>query len=189
MFRTNNLIFAIGNCLTLTIGIGLIFFSINAGHRHTSKCQRSLQFPIFWTGLVMSVLALLGVICSFCNTDKLLFVFVAFVFFWTIGLIISAIIFISLTNVGHHGKPFHLDEANSLQKGFFKDINWQRFKTCFVERGICNVTTNVAVDPVHNPVQVNYVYKISSTFLPVCFINKFFIFSKFLICTILFKSC
>ncbi|XP_021911800.1 tetraspanin-12-like [Carica papaya] len=62
--------------------------------------------------------------------------------------------YVGLGSAGcHHGKPFHLDEANSLQKGFFKDINWQRFKTCFVERGICNVTTNVAVDPVHNPVQ------------------------------------
>lgn len=154
MFGTNNFLFALRSCLTLLIGLSLLLYSINVSQR--GEYEKVFHFPIFVASVVMLLLALLGLLCSFCNTDKLVIVFVVFMFLWTVCLVVCASLYIFLTNINGNGKAFRLEEANSLQKGFFGHNNWQRLKARFIKADICNATKNVVVDPIRNPMEVKY---------------------------------
>lgn len=154
MVRIHNLIFAGSNCLRLAVGLAMVTFSICLTDPASTECQKALKIPIFLTGLVLSVLAVMGLICSCCEVDKLIVVFAVFVFLWTISVVFFAFMFTMLTDVKHDGQQFHLDRANLFQKKFFREKNWRMFKKCFIQQNICSTTRDPDVDFDEDYVQV-----------------------------------
>lgn len=135
------------NCLRLAVGLAVITLSTSSAEHNSQDCQKEL------TGLILSALALTGLICSYSKFYKLMVFFAALMYLWAIAIVLFACIFMTITDLNYDGNSYYLDVSNMVQRSFFRERNWKPFKTCLIKQEICS-RKDIDVDVEQNIIEV-----------------------------------
>ncbi|XVF54537.1 hypothetical protein PTKIN_Ptkin05aG0188800 [Pterospermum kingtungense] len=153
MVRVCNCIVVFVNSLLLLLGLLSLSFGVYFVVHGSTPCEKVLTDPLLILGGFLAVVALLGLIGSWCNNNFFMFIYLAVLFLLIIGLIGLTVFVFLVTNHGA-GKLFSdreiiikarrtADFSNWLKNNFGNDNNWNQIKSCLIDAKVCRSIGNV----------------------------------------------
>eukprot|EP00249_Psilotum_nudum_P034461 c53545_g1_i1 orf=331-1179(-) len=134
-------VFASLNFMTAIIGAGMLL----APPPHRTHCVRIIQGPVFIIGIVILCISVAGIMGTWKRLTWLLGVYLAVMVFMLLSLLCFAV-FVLVSNSEGGGeavpgkafKEYHLGSFSNFQRSELnKGSNWQRIKTCLLNKQIC----------------------------------------------------
>ncbi|KAG0469237.1 hypothetical protein HPP92_018565 [Vanilla planifolia] len=146
MFHISNCLIGILNVLTLIISFPIIGVGLWLRSNADTECERVFLWPILITGLILMVVALLGLFGACCNVSSFLWLYLCVMFFVVIGLLSFTVFAVVVTSrgVGEAVSRKGLvedklgDFSKWLRNRVVENETWSSIKSCMVETGVCD---------------------------------------------------
>ncbi|KAJ4823575.1 hypothetical protein Tsubulata_029691, partial [Turnera subulata] len=145
-------------------------------HLHQgTQCQKALQNPLLIIGIILFLIALLGLIGSCLNVPCVLLIYSCVTFFMVIGLTVFTLFAYLVTNMGAARsikglgfREYRLgDYSTWLRNHFVNGENWDEIRSCLIDAGVCQ---SLGVANVDQKVADFYKRKLS----PIQYVNATF---------------
>lgn len=140
----------------LVLGVIAIGSSLLINFSGGPVCQKSLYIPLLVSGIILSIVSLLGFMGSCCKSNFLLSLYLFAVFLLAVWFIAFASFVVIVTNDGAAEavsklgfKEYRLgDYKNWLQRNFVSDKKWKEIRSCMIDgHQVCkNLDRNNVVD-------------------------------------------
>ncbi|KAJ4713531.1 TETRASPANIN family protein [Melia azedarach] len=162
MVRASNFFVGLVNVFSLLGGIIAIVFSLYIHFHGGTACQNSLFKLLVITGVVLSVVSLLGLLGVWCKNNILLYVYLILMFLFIIALaVFLVLVFISNDNDNGGGKDGYAfgvtynstgkavslvgsrqyrrlaNFSSYLRKHLVNGRSWNAIKNCLIEAEVC----------------------------------------------------